>query len=768
MGTQMVDSNMLAFIENEVMPLHEVINAIKIVKNEAIEKINPLIISHASSLSSLQMESSSVDFIISMGTSEDFPGDNLVGEFSRVLKPGGEIFIHQSFDAAKKNTTSSLGRKLLVAGFSNIEVVQMAEVLSEGLQSFGVKGKKPSWKILPKVEVVDEMDVIDEDSLLSEEDLKKSQLPTSGDFEVGSTPKISSILGDAFHQNIRLISSNTPLSKNVSRLDYSQPPRSIQFETICFPTNTACDPTKTLQNQSPTCQPQSTDDDDTSLPVKSSKRKSSEKTANPNRTGPAPAQTWSTAEEAALITAWIDISEEIGASGNYVGPFWNRILKHFYNAMGRYDYRTHHQLNSKWRDINRKVMKFNDIYNNLLNERGSGHSEADILRAALEQYRSEHNGVAFSYASAWDAFKKSRKWLTVYGNGKNHTNGLKRTKTSDLNDYTTSLVDFDEEDDPPVPVPVPEPEPSRPLKSSKRKSDKNIANNVGIGTSNGQAWTTVEEAALATAWVDISEEDGSTGNAQSVGPFWKRVLKHFHNAMGRDDYRTNHQLSSKWRDVNQKVAKFNDIYNNLLSQRGSDHSEADILRAALDEYRSEHNGTTFNHGSAWDVLKKSKKWVTTSVVDHTSGPKQTKTSDSNDYTTSSDACCLVDVNDEDDEIEPEDDEIEPEEPRRPIRRGKGNRASSSTLSGSGMDEKIDRLADKLEKFTSTYDQHLELEKEKIRIKVKAREEKIRAKNEAREVEDFKILTAKIDHLIGPSLQAALALKDKIAKRYGFE
>lgn len=52
---------------------------------------------------SLQMESSSVDFIISMGTSEDFPGDNLVGEFSRVLKPGGEIFIHQSFDAAKKN-----------------------------------------------------------------------------------------------------------------------------------------------------------------------------------------------------------------------------------------------------------------------------------------------------------------------------------------------------------------------------------------------------------------------------------------------------------------------------------------------------------------------------------------------------------------------------------------------------------------------------------------------------------------------------------------
>lgn len=201
MGTQGMDSNILALIENEVMPLHEVLNAVRMVKDTA-EKINPLIITHASSLSSLQMDQSSVDLIISMGTSQDFPGDKLFGEFSRVLKPGGEIFIHQSFDTSEKNTTSSLERKLLVAGFSDIEVVQMAEVLSEGLQSFGVKGKKPTWKIgssfslkkpvmksLPKVEIVDEMDLIDEDSLLSEEDLKKPQIPPIGDCEVGSTRK---------------------------------------------------------------------------------------------------------------------------------------------------------------------------------------------------------------------------------------------------------------------------------------------------------------------------------------------------------------------------------------------------------------------------------------------------------------------------------------------------------------------------------------------------------------------------------------------------
>ncbi|KAI3681934.1 hypothetical protein L2E82_50243 [Cichorium intybus] len=144
------------------------------------------------------MDTSSLDFIISMGSSQEFPGDKLFEEFSRVLKPGGEIFIHQTLDSAKENTTSSLERKLLVAGFSDIEVVQMAEVLSEGLQSFAVKGKKPSWKIgssfslkkkLPKVQIVDEMDLIDEDSLLSEEDLKKPTIPLVGDCEVGSTRK---------------------------------------------------------------------------------------------------------------------------------------------------------------------------------------------------------------------------------------------------------------------------------------------------------------------------------------------------------------------------------------------------------------------------------------------------------------------------------------------------------------------------------------------------------------------------------------------------
>nr|GEU95453.1 anamorsin homolog [Tanacetum cinerariifolium] len=194
-GTQ--GASVLAVTDNVVVPLNDVLTAVRLlwVKDDAAE-INPLIVTQASLLSSLPVDASSTDFVVSISKSSDFPGDKFFEEFSRVLKPGGEIVIHQTFADAKETTKSSLERKLLVAGFSDIQVVQVAE-----LQSFGIKAKKPTWKLgssfslkkpvksLPKVLIDDEMDLIDEDSLLSEEDLKKPQLPPVGDCEVGSTRK---------------------------------------------------------------------------------------------------------------------------------------------------------------------------------------------------------------------------------------------------------------------------------------------------------------------------------------------------------------------------------------------------------------------------------------------------------------------------------------------------------------------------------------------------------------------------------------------------
>lgn len=54
---------------------------------------------------SLAVDSSSTDFVISMCKSSDFPGDKLLEELSRVLKPGGEIFFHHTCVAAAAKET---------------------------------------------------------------------------------------------------------------------------------------------------------------------------------------------------------------------------------------------------------------------------------------------------------------------------------------------------------------------------------------------------------------------------------------------------------------------------------------------------------------------------------------------------------------------------------------------------------------------------------------------------------------------------------------
>ncbi|KAK2973921.1 hypothetical protein RJ640_019436 [Escallonia rubra] len=204
--------SILAITDHVVMPLSAVLNAIRVVKKEGAEQTDPVIITQASSLSSLPVEPSSTDIVLSFSRSPEFPGDQLFKEYSRVLKPGGEIVLQQTLQSATGElTTSSIERKLLVAGFVDIHEVKIATtVSSEVVQSFGlnlilliekIMAKRPSWKVgssfsikkapkvLPTLQFDDDSDLIDEDSLLSEEDFKKPKLPPVGDCEVGSTRK---------------------------------------------------------------------------------------------------------------------------------------------------------------------------------------------------------------------------------------------------------------------------------------------------------------------------------------------------------------------------------------------------------------------------------------------------------------------------------------------------------------------------------------------------------------------------------------------------
>ncbi|KAJ6412445.1 hypothetical protein OIU84_005489 [Salix udensis] len=195
----MLQSSVLALTDDTLISISTVANAAREVANDGAEQFDPQVITQASSLSKLPLDPSSVDIVISIFRSIEFPGDLLVKEIFRVLKPGGTILIYssqQSVIGEIDTAISGLQRKLLLGGFLEAEALQPKSV---GLST--VKAKKPSWNIGSsfalkksikspvKVQNDDYSDLIDEDSLLTEEDLKKPQLPPVGDCEVGSAKK---------------------------------------------------------------------------------------------------------------------------------------------------------------------------------------------------------------------------------------------------------------------------------------------------------------------------------------------------------------------------------------------------------------------------------------------------------------------------------------------------------------------------------------------------------------------------------------------------
>ncbi|XP_074572822.1 anamorsin homolog [Curcuma longa] len=167
---------------------------------DLVARDDVLVITLAASLGGkLPMESGSLDLVVSVSESPELVDEKWVEEISRVLKPGGAVLVQAFYDQSEYKQTSTIERKLLMAGFLEVQALEVKSFLpNEQLQSFSIKGKKASWsvgssfslkKTVPKIQIDDDSDLIDEDNLLSEEDLKKPQLAQVGDCEVGKTRK---------------------------------------------------------------------------------------------------------------------------------------------------------------------------------------------------------------------------------------------------------------------------------------------------------------------------------------------------------------------------------------------------------------------------------------------------------------------------------------------------------------------------------------------------------------------------------------------------
>ena len=73
-----------------------------------------------------------------------------------------------------------------------------------------------------------------------------------------------------------------------------------------------------------------------------------------------------------------------------------------------------------------------------------------------------------------------------------------------------------------------------------------------------KTWTSIEEVALAKAWIHISTCK-KVGNEQGRDKFWERILEHF-KATIKNTNRTHHALNTKWKHLNHAMGVFNGLY----------------------------------------------------------------------------------------------------------------------------------------------------------------------------------------------------------------
>ncbi|KAG1362812.1 anamorsin [Cocos nucifera] len=180
----------LVATDDVAIPVSVVLAAVECIGVDVPAEEDVLVVTRATAIiirGKLPIETASMDGVISLMKKPELVGEQWIEEIARVLKPDGKILIQTSLSSLQltdDKLSSGLERKLLMAGFVEVQTVEMKALLpieADGDQLLTIKGKKASWKIgssfsLKKATYSSAPKIQIDGTLLTEEDLKKPQL----------------------------------------------------------------------------------------------------------------------------------------------------------------------------------------------------------------------------------------------------------------------------------------------------------------------------------------------------------------------------------------------------------------------------------------------------------------------------------------------------------------------------------------------------------------------------------------------------------------
>ncbi|KAJ0946345.1 putative glutathione transferase [Helianthus annuus] len=228
--------------------------------------------------------------------------------------------------------------------------------------------------------------------------------------------------------------------------------------------------------------------------------------------------------------------------------------------------------------------------------------------------------------------------------------------------------------------------------------------------------------------------------------------------MGKETYRENDSLSSKWSEISSQLTKFSGFLNKAKQNPKSGETEADILTNAVVAFKSNMK-TDFRFMHCWEICKFHPKWATIPIGSETNSSSKRSRASSQ---AQSDA--------RDQEFEDLlDDSPSPNRPehgrnasRRRAQKSRSDTASPSAGSSGSLrgiySDQLDDISCKLDTFNVFQQQRAEIRRSK-----EARDVARDALKQRRD--DLKILSQPIDHLQGDELELVLALREEIKNKY---